>query len=694
MSDLTNNLLEDLSKDITLSRCPKIFIKPNIPSKKLSNALSSYANNIKEEDVLLLVDDTVFGSAKDGLILTSTTIATKRSYENPKLIKLDQVKEISFYKSEILINSISFSSFIQVTHKDLGGLSEIINKCLLSFSRKSSEAIDIKNTENESTSKMSLKDYILLSGVTSITSEHIFFYPNIPQKKLVGALSNYNGLVKSDDVYILIDDTVFGSAKDSFLITKEYFLAKESFSDPQKITLDSIQEIEAIENEVFVNKRKFCKMTLCGKMESRCVVSILDDYLNISRREKIKSESVENIVSTAEVLEICKKHTKPDLIDGGAQGNFRIPQKVPSFHVHPEIPENILKMVSFSLLIERHDQILAVSDLTTNTCNAKNAFVITETGIFFNNEKEGGIANYISWNKLKDLKIENFYESGRYCGVAFSSGEKILCTIKNAVVKPFGLSLIQDLMSICGGDSTVILEKSDKISTNSSETRNYSSTKEVDSSTPRVGAFGANSQDRLFYLVKTSKTVDNVLSFFDYDGSLISKIQNEFPTLIVKSLESFRKNIADGHDMPEFKNDVSTVEISSGLIALLCILMSHRNISPRVSQQVVLEGIKATFSIKMSVQSDELGSLILSTVEAYTEMSKGDPKAVFGVILARLLCANSEGKIRRNYNFKEIEGFKENLSLFMVMIESGFSQFHDNVVFEVDFFINQIIKSS
>jgi hypothetical protein len=194
-------------------------------------------------------------------------------------------------------------------------------------------------------------------------------------------------------------------------------------------------------------------------------------------------------------------------------------------------------------------------------------------------------------------------------------------------------------MSLCGGDSTVSLEKN-KISTTSSETSNNNSTKEVDSSKPRFGTLDANSQDRLFYSMKTSKTVDNVFSFFDYDGSLACRIQNDFPTLIVKSLKSFRKNVADGHNMPEFKNDISTVEISSGLIALLCILMSHRNISPRVSQQVVLEGIKATFSIKMSVQSDELGSLILSTVEAYTEMSKGDPKAVFGVIIARLLCAN------------------------------------------------------
>jgi hypothetical protein len=388
MSALTNTLLEDLSKDITLNRCPKIFIKPNIPSKKLSNAVLSYANNIKEEDVLLLVDDTVFGSAKDGLILTSTMIATKRSYENPKLIKLDQVKEVLFYKSEILINSISFSSFIQVTHKDFGGLSDIINKHISSFSKNSSEEADTKNNEIEAESKMSLKDYILLSGATSITSEHIFFHPSIPQKKLVGALSNYNGLIKSDDVYILIDDTVFGSAKDSFLITKEYLLAKESFGEPQKIKIDSIQEIEAVENEIFVNKRKVCKMTLCGKMESRCVVSIFNDYLKISRREKIKSESIENMVSTAEILEICQKHTRPDLIDGGVQGNFRIPKKVPNFHVHPEIPENILKMVYFSLQIENQNQILAVSDLTTNTRNAQNAFVITETGLFLTMKKK------------------------------------------------------------------------------------------------------------------------------------------------------------------------------------------------------------------------------------------------------------------------------------------------------------------
>ncbi|QIW15084.1 hypothetical protein A4G20_01290 [Pasteurellaceae bacterium RH1A] len=47
-----------------------IYVYPNIPEKKLFNAIKTYAENIKPEDVVLLLDNTVFGSAKEGLIIT------------------------------------------------------------------------------------------------------------------------------------------------------------------------------------------------------------------------------------------------------------------------------------------------------------------------------------------------------------------------------------------------------------------------------------------------------------------------------------------------------------------------------------------------------------------------------------------------------------------------------------------------
>lgn len=53
----------------------KIYIHPNIPYKKIRNAINSYGySNINHEQIIILVDDTLFGSAKNGIFITEDSI--------------------------------------------------------------------------------------------------------------------------------------------------------------------------------------------------------------------------------------------------------------------------------------------------------------------------------------------------------------------------------------------------------------------------------------------------------------------------------------------------------------------------------------------------------------------------------------------------------------------------------------------
>ena len=47
-----------------------IYVVPDIPEKKLNNALKSYGDNVSYESVLALYDDTLFGSASDGFLFS------------------------------------------------------------------------------------------------------------------------------------------------------------------------------------------------------------------------------------------------------------------------------------------------------------------------------------------------------------------------------------------------------------------------------------------------------------------------------------------------------------------------------------------------------------------------------------------------------------------------------------------------
>jgi hypothetical protein len=56
----------------------KVFYGRNLDSKKVNNALGEYVSDkIEPEDVLVQVDDTVFGNAKDGCIITLNKIYVK-----------------------------------------------------------------------------------------------------------------------------------------------------------------------------------------------------------------------------------------------------------------------------------------------------------------------------------------------------------------------------------------------------------------------------------------------------------------------------------------------------------------------------------------------------------------------------------------------------------------------------------------
>ena len=76
------------------------LFSPTIPQKKVRNAIKSYAPDASESEVLFLLDSTVFGSAKDGLFLTSDALyahpflgkATKVSFKDIETITLEETE--------------------------------------------------------------------------------------------------------------------------------------------------------------------------------------------------------------------------------------------------------------------------------------------------------------------------------------------------------------------------------------------------------------------------------------------------------------------------------------------------------------------------------------------------------------------------------------------------------------------------
>ena len=70
--NFVNNLPSEMRAKIIGTANPKF-------SKKVKNAIKAYASNVKESEVIALYDDTVFGSAKEGFIMTTDRIIVRYS---------------------------------------------------------------------------------------------------------------------------------------------------------------------------------------------------------------------------------------------------------------------------------------------------------------------------------------------------------------------------------------------------------------------------------------------------------------------------------------------------------------------------------------------------------------------------------------------------------------------------------------
>lgn len=112
----------------------KVYARPNIPRKKLEGAIFSYASNVSPGSVLVLLDDTLFGGAKEGLLVTNDAIYCKQKFESPRRMALSSITEVEpgpggrviineheFFKADLIdhIAILTFSSRLSMLFRPM-----------------------------------------------------------------------------------------------------------------------------------------------------------------------------------------------------------------------------------------------------------------------------------------------------------------------------------------------------------------------------------------------------------------------------------------------------------------------------------------------------------------------------------------------------------------------------------------------
>jgi len=130
---LKNNILTICNREGNID---KFYVFDNIPQNILPKAIKSYAKTMDlNEMIIFLYDDTVFGSAKEGFILTDKRFYCKNVAESGNFVNISEINNISFKKgvltSTIIINVSSVEIKFNITQiQERQALFNVLNKTI------------------------------------------------------------------------------------------------------------------------------------------------------------------------------------------------------------------------------------------------------------------------------------------------------------------------------------------------------------------------------------------------------------------------------------------------------------------------------------------------------------------------------------------------------------------------------------
>lgn len=124
-----------------IGRAEKIHRKPHVPRDKAYNAISSYCPKVSYEDIEILIDETVFGNAKVGIIITADGIHGKENFCDPFHYEMGKVASL-FAKKSLMATTLYINErqVIKLTQPSGSGIVHLFNRIELYLRQSTSAA--------------------------------------------------------------------------------------------------------------------------------------------------------------------------------------------------------------------------------------------------------------------------------------------------------------------------------------------------------------------------------------------------------------------------------------------------------------------------------------------------------------------------------------------------------------------------
>lgn len=260
--------------------CNRIHISPNIPLKKINNALDTFKLNFPAEEIIVMLDNTMMGSGKDGVLICNQGIVVRDSFDDPRFYPFSALNNIAIEGTKLYLNHKKMISFSMPDKKEVQRLFSLLSDWHLHPEplphEDLSASVEVLGKRQNQPLVTALQHYLNNKNIKDVYSS-----PAIPLKKLNAAVDAYGGPhVRAEDVIILVDDTAFGGAKEGMLITEYFIAVKVMLESAFLFSLHDIHHIAIEKRVLFINKREICQFALVTEKELGGIIKLINDSLS------------------------------------------------------------------------------------------------------------------------------------------------------------------------------------------------------------------------------------------------------------------------------------------------------------------------------------------------------------------------------------------------------------------------------
>lgn len=231
------------------------FTSP-LPEKKINNARESIHIPISEE-IYALIDLTLFGSAKNAIVITERGLYWRDDYDKyPFFITWSKLSHFDIVETQgSHAKNIKFRDGLQVNLLGSGDLGKDDNQIVLQLLNDLKELSDDETEDLQLCGNLERLDSMLLWDVCNVYrgSASEYYLDPIPEVKVNNARDSLN-IPSTEPLVALVDFTLFGSAKDAMVVTGVGLYWKNvTDKTPNYLSWDELRQCTPCEKS-FINK--------------------------------------------------------------------------------------------------------------------------------------------------------------------------------------------------------------------------------------------------------------------------------------------------------------------------------------------------------------------------------------------------------------------------------------------------------